>query len=58
MQDFSRDGWKHEAQEYFKALFHLVLFYPLQTLARRTYRVCQKMTQIVFVRTSSNLHQI
>jgi len=22
------------------------------------YRVCQKMTQFVFVRTSSNLHQI
>jgi len=22
------------------------------------YRVCQKMTQLVYVRTSSNLHQI
>jgi len=22
------------------------------------YRMCQKMTQLVFVRTSSNLHQI
>ena len=32
---------------------------PLHGLqSRKIYRVCQKMTQLLFVRTLSNLHQI